>query len=80
MKVVLLEPAGTKMLAGIATALLLVAFKSTIVPPGGAIFVNVTVPTVVTPAVTGFGLNEIEETSESPLGVTVTEALCITVS
>ncbi len=80
LKVVLFEPAGTLTLAGMATALLLLVLKSTIVPPVGAAPVNVTVPTVVVPAVTGFGLNESEETTGLPLGLTVIVALSTTVS
>jgi hypothetical protein len=79
LKVVLLEPAGTLTLAGMATALLLLVLKSTIVPPVGAGLFKVTVPTVVVPAVAGFGLNESEETT-GPLGLTVNMALFTTVS
>jgi hypothetical protein len=80
LNVVLLEPAGTNTLAGMATALLLLVLKSTIVPPAGAAPVNVTVPTVVVPAVTGLGLNESAETSGSPFGLTLIVALFTTVS
>jgi hypothetical protein len=79
LKVVLFEPAGTLTLAGMATALLLLVLKSTIVPPVGAGLFNVTVPTVVVPAVTGFGLNESEETTGRS-GLTVMVALFTTVS
>src|SRR5260370_32826657 len=80
LKVVLLEPAGTLTLAGMATALLLLVLKSTIVPPVGAVFVRVTLPTVVVPAFTGVGLNESEETTGSPLGLTLMGALFDTLS
>ena len=78
LNVVFLDPAGTRILPGMDTALLLLVLKSTIVPPAGALPFNVTVQTVGEPPITGFGLKESDETSLSPFGVIVTVAVFIT--
>ena len=60
-KIALVAPAATEILAGTVAALVLLLLKATTAPPLGAALVNVTVPCEVLPPVTLDGFTDSED-------------------
>lgn len=71
LNVVEMAPPGTVTVAGTVALAGLLLLRLTVIPPGGATLVNVTVPTELVPPITVDGFSATDESAGGGAGLTV---------